>query len=333
MDEIWNIGIFMQIAIIENIRKIAENIYVSQFEKYKVESLVERLIDKKNKNEQKYKMFKEYKKIKTDLFDFKYPFVEYLSYKLKKYGRKTEGYLKILEDEVEKTGATVSEVIKREHFDIAISKISIGNSITSLKKLQRINFLEIFEKINKVEEILRADPVKVYEKMDFKTKEHYRNIIKDISKKTKVSEMYIAKKILELATKAYEAKGYCKKAHIGYYLQNENINLLLEEIQSKEKKVINENKKAKIYISSIAILTTLICSIFAGFYPQKSINMWIRISTFLILLIPVSEFVVQLIQYFLSKFVKPKLIPKLDFENRYTKRRSDFCNYSNNSRF
>lgn len=43
---------------------------------------------------------------------------------------------------------TVSEVIQKEHFDVAIQKVLIGNSITSLKTIQRINFLEIFEKIN-----------------------------------------------------------------------------------------------------------------------------------------------------------------------------------------
>ena len=54
MDEIWNIGTFMQIAIIENVRQIAEAIYVSQMEKFKVESIVERLVDNKPKEERKY---------------------------------------------------------------------------------------------------------------------------------------------------------------------------------------------------------------------------------------------------------------------------------------
>ena len=31
----------------------------------------------------------------------------------------------------------------------------MGNSITSIKEIQRINFLDIFEKINGVEEILK----------------------------------------------------------------------------------------------------------------------------------------------------------------------------------
>ena len=37
--------------------------------------------------------------------------------------------------------------------------------------------------------------------MDWKTKEYYRNKIKEISEKTKISEIYIARKILEIAKK------------------------------------------------------------------------------------------------------------------------------------
>lgn len=315
MDEIWNIGIFMQIAIIENIRQIAENIYISQYEKIKVESIIERLVERKPKKERKYNTYKDSKNIKIKMYDIKYPFVEYLSYKLKKYGKKTENFLNILEEEVEKTGTSVSEITKREHFEIAINKISIGNAITSIKKLQRINFLEIFEKINKVEEILKLDPAKVYDKMDFKTKENYRNAIKEISKRTKISEMYISKKILELATNAYEKNDKSKESHIGYYLQNENMNILLEKLQCKEQKILSENKKVKLYISAIILFTIIISAVFANYYPQNNQKMWIKVATFFILLIPISEIVIQVIQYILSKIVKPKIIPKLNFEN------------------
>ena len=315
MDEIWNIGLFMQIAIIENIRQIAENIYISQYEKIKVESIIERLVERKPKKERKYNTYKDSKNIKIKMYDIKYPFVEYLSYKLKKYGKKTENFLNILEEEVEKTGTSVSEITKREHFEIAINKISIGNAITSIKKLQRINFLEIFEKINKVEEILKLDPAKVYDKMDFKTKENYRNAIKEISKKTKISEMYISKKLLELATNAYEKNDKSKESHIGYYLQNENMNILLEKLQCKEQKILSENKKVKLYISAIILFTIIISAVFANYYPQNNQKMWIKVATFFILLIPISEIVIQVIQYILSKIVKPKIIPKLNFEN------------------
>lgn len=54
MEEIWNIGIFLQIAIIETIRNVCEKIYSVQMQKYKVESIIERFVELKNKNELRF---------------------------------------------------------------------------------------------------------------------------------------------------------------------------------------------------------------------------------------------------------------------------------------
>ena len=302
MDEIWNIGLFIQVAIIENIREICEKIYLSQIEKYRVESIIERLIDKKENR----KFINFNKKIKN-YAELKYPFVEYMSYKLKRYGKKTAKHLEILEEEIEKTGTTVSDIIKKEHFNIAIYKVSMGNCITSIKKIQRINFLEIFEKINGVEEILKLDPANVYDKMDSKTKDYYRQTIKEISKRSKISEIYIGKKLLELANNGEE-----KKNHIGYYLFGKNQNILYKKIGSKTKKIMNENEKAKYYIC-ITIVLTIILSIITEINLLRNIPMILNIIGIIFLLIPSSEIVTQTVQYILGKFVKPNLIPKIDF--------------------
>lgn len=255
MEEIWNIGIFLQIAIIENIREICEKIYSCQIQKYKAENIVERLVENKAKTEQHFKV-SSVKKLEKDLFkDMKYPFIEYMSYILKRYGKKGYSYLKALEEAVEMTGTTVSEVIKKEHFDIAVKKVSISNSITSIKKIQRINFLEIFEKINGVEEILRQDPTKVYEKMEDKTKEYYRTKIKEISKKTKISEIYIARKALELAKNANTQN---KQAHIGYYLIDKGINNLYDVLQYKTSRQMSPKDKTKAYILGVSVLSILL---------------------------------------------------------------------------
>ncbi len=304
MDEIWNIGLFLQIAIIENIRQICERIYISQIEKFKVESIIERLVEKKeNRRFKNLKINKNFKMFS----DMRYPFIEYMSYKLKKYGKKTEKYLEILEEEVEKTGTTVSEVIKKEHFDIALRKVSIGNCILGIKKIQRINFLEIFEKINGVEEMLKADPAQVYDKMDYKTKDYYRQAIKEISKKSKISEIYIAKKLLELSK-----KGKGKRRHIGYYLFGKNRNIIYRKIGYKTQKIMSEKQKAKYYITITTVLTLLISLLILMNLVKKVPAIWLVIS-FIVLLLPISELVIQILQYILSKAVKPKLIPKIDF--------------------
>ena len=172
MDEIWNIGLFMQLVIIEHIKEICEKIVSSQIQKYKAESIVERLLENKTKTEQKFKS-QANKKIEKIIFeDMRYPFIEYMSYILKRYGKKGYSYSNALEETIEMLGTTVSDVIKKEHFEIATKKVLMGNSITSIKTIQRINFLEIFEKINGVEEILKKDPAQVYNNMDIKTKEY-----------------------------------------------------------------------------------------------------------------------------------------------------------------
>ena len=308
MDEIWNIGTFLQIALIEKIRQICEIIYVSQMQKYKAENIIERLVDNKNNG---YFNFKKSFKIKKVSTAKEYPFIEYISYALKQHGKQATMYLKALEETVEKTGTTVSNIIKKEHFNIAIQKVSIGNSITSIKKIQGINFLEMFESINGVEEILKSDPATVYEGMDSKTKELYRGKIKEISKKARISEIYVAKKVLELAS---EQDVGTKKSHIGYYLIDKGIKNLYEVLQIKTN-FMNNASKVKLYISTISVLTVII-SIVLAFCINKYIhNNAVFIITAILLLIPVSECIIQIIQYILGKVVKPKLIPKMNFYN------------------
>ena len=310
MDEIWNIGMFLQIAIIENIRRICEKIYICQIQKYKVESIIERLVENKNKDELQFKNLVVYKEKVVAQADMKYPFIEYMSYKLKRYGKKAYPFLNILEEQVNKMGTNISEVIQKEHFDIATSKVSIGNSITSLKTLQRINFIDIFEKINEVDEILKKDPANVFDKMDYKTKIYYRNKIKELSKKTKISEIYIANKCLELAQKGTDKR----KSHIGYYLIDDGYGELFELLTGKIVSKISKNEKMKLYILikvCISVFITILSSIWL-YYQTK--NIAISVVSAIILYVPIEIIIVQIMQYILGKIVKPGLIPKLDFQ-------------------
>lgn len=214
---------------------------------------------------------------------------------------------------------TVSEVIQKEHFDVAIQKVLMGNSITSLKNIQRINFLEIFEKINGVEDVLKQDPSNVYPNMDWKTKEYYRNKIKEISEKTKISEIYIARKILEIAKKE---EG--KKSHIGYYLIDKGIEQLYDNLKVRHKKTTNTKTKAKQFVTLIVILTVLLSVSITLVINYKILKTNSEISTItrtilnvilgILLIIPCSEIVTQIVQYILSKTVKPKLIPKMNYQ-------------------
>ena len=312
MEEIWNLGIFMQIALIQSIRDICEKIYFSQMQKYRAENIIERLIEKKE--ELKYKNLSEYKAKVKGYGEMKYPFIEYLSYRLKQQGRKTSVFLMALEEQVNKMGTTIEEVIKKEHFDIALRKVSMANCITSMKELLRMDFLSIFEETNQVEEILNKDPAKVYMNMDYKTKEYYRNEIQKIAKKTKIAEIYIAKKALLLAENEKQKREKIEKeCHIGYYLIAEGREKLYEVLQENSAKKIKKETKVKIYILSIWGITFILDILCMITIYKKMPNTILIILLGILLLFPLQEIVVQIIQYILGKAVKPKLIPKMDF--------------------
>ena len=322
MNEIWNIGLFIQIVLIENIREICEYIYSCQMQKEKVENILSKFFNTKVKPSHATVI----NSIK--LTPMRNSFIEYMSYRLKKYGRKAFAYLNILEEEVEKTGNDISEIVKKEHFDVAVKKVLVGNAIITLKNISRVNFLEIFESINGVEDILKQDPAQQYDKMDVDTKTYYRNKIQEISKKTKISEIYIAKKCLELSKKAKEKLEINdindeRKTHIGYYLIDKGRNELAKELVNKNIRLLSNETKVNYYIFGIWIITIILAltlSIGEYFLLAKHINNSIlnTIYTsviFLVSIIPIENIVTKITQYILSKIVKPKVIPKLDFQN------------------
>lgn len=204
----------------------------------------------------------------------------------------------------------------------------MANAILSIKELLRMDFMQIFQNINGVEETLKLDPANVYIKMDYKTKETYRNEIKRLSTKTKISEIYIANKILELCNR--EALNE-KQKHVGYYLINKGKQELVSLLLGKEKKEMKNETKAKLYVLCVwgtSIIISAILSICIGKMTSAKalamgsqvvadhlftkINLGVTLLFFILTLIPIQEIVIQIIRYILGKIVVPKPIPKLD---------------------
>ena len=321
MSEIWNIGIFLEVSIIEKIRGICEKIFISQMQKFKVENIIQRIIENKN-----------IKKLKLDV-DI-YSFIEYMAYRLKSYGKQAVSFLDALEEQVQKKGMILSDVINKEHFDIALKRVSMQNSILSIKTINRMDILSIFENTSIVEKMLNAD--EIYKKMDYQSKANYRNAIGEIAKKTKLSEVYVTQKCLELCNIDYREKNFNikddtinqitnnidkkdneikeysrrniknqKKSHVGYYIIAEGKEKLFNKLLNKKVKFISNNTKMKLYIAGVYILTTAITILLCA----KS---WIL---GILCFIPIQNVVTKFLQYVLSKIVKPKVLPKLDFQD------------------
>lgn len=286
-NEIYEIPLMLQIALIHYIGEIAKMISIEQLQKFKVESLIERTI---NNKENLVEKFKGYKNI--NLSNQADSYVEHLVYVLKKMGKKGTKYLEILENEILKIGTTSNEIIKSMHFEMAVRRVSIGNSILSLKNILRIDFKKLFEKVSCLEKILLQE--KMYENLDDETKTLYRNEIISIARKTKTSEIYVAENLRLLVSDA--------KYDMSEFLFGNLKNILLMKLDFKERKLGSFWKlngfKLTLYLLAI-------------YFPTLIISLTLGKNFWWILFIPISEILVTLVNKVTTRFVKPRQIPRI----------------------
>ena len=231
-------------------------------------------------------------------------------------GVKGEKYYKLLSDEAEKIGFTIEEAIIKEHMEIAKTTDYIGRAILSYKRLQGLNFREIFENVNKIDETLKNDYTNEFIKCDYKTKSLYRKYVIKLAKKYKVSEVYIAKKVVECSNKY--------KKHVGFFLIGDEKYLLKKELgKSYVSDMIYNNiiypSKPFIYIASLIVMSLLITLLIGKrifLFDNTALLVLMYIALFSLSL-EVSD---KIVNYALRKLVKPKILPRFDFAKTVDKK-------------
>ena len=101
-------------------------------------------------------------------------------------------------------------------------QLSCGNAFTSLRQLALLDWREIFEKLSRVEQVLRRDPSGVYPGMDFATRDRCRRAIEELARAAAQTEEQVAERVIKLATQAErEATADERRSHVGTWLVGE----------------------------------------------------------------------------------------------------------------
>ena len=308
--------LMLKMALIKFIARICLNITNSQMKKLQVEQIIsDETMSISNVAKEIYDEFKNFKDFRESMLDTtkikntNTAFVEYMSYRLKELGVKGEKYFDTLKKEAAKIGFTIEEAIIKEHMEIAKTTDYIGRAILAFKQLQGINFREIFERVNKIDEALRNDYTNEYRKCDYKTKNRYRSYIIKLAKKYNLSEVYVARKAVE-CSKIY-------KKHVGFFLIGEERYLLKKQLGKSyftniiENKIINKIK-APLYILSILILSIEFTVITLAYCTAFTSNIHFIIAIVLLFILYMEIFQ-KLINYAIRKCMIPETLPRFDF--------------------
>ena len=199
----------------------------------------------------------------------------------------------------------------------------MGVLITSLREVKEAPWKELLEPLIAFDHVLAADPAKAYSRMDYASRELYRNTVAEYAERSDCSELEIAHLALQLAMEAQRQKHAdsrlaLRQSHVGYYLIGEGA----ERLRGRGDVRLPWKQRAQnflrrhpdeFYLGGIEILTLLIViAIMTPVYGLFS-GFWTRIFGILVLLLPASQSAVEVMNYMTTSLLGPRLLPKLDF--------------------
>lgn len=315
--ELWALPIMIRIALIQNISKVALRILFAQKEKKHGDVIAERIIDASAEN----KLTLELKRINSENIKFTPHFIERFVKVLRDNSVDDKDVYNWLENKLDFMETTVEKMISLEHQREGNYQVTIGNSISSIRTVEALNWRDAFERLSVVEQILRKDPAGVYSQMDFESRDYYRHVLEKIARNMKKGEVFIAKKSLECAEEADCTVEEEYKRHIGYYIVDDGVKILKQKNgfnDSGLNRIKNIIKKSPLlfYIGSIILGIIFVeAFIFAvGSVNADRVSVGRYIIAAIAVIIPSSEMVISVLNWSINKLSTPRFVPKLSLE-------------------
>ncbi|MGQ0641271.1 MAG: GH36-type glycosyl hydrolase domain-containing protein [Gemmatimonadaceae bacterium] len=202
---------------------------------------------------------------------------------------------------------------------LALTKLMMANSITSLRGIAQRDWRSFVERQSVMEHVLRADPAGFYGQMTFATRDQYRHVVERIAKRTGQSEEAVAQRAIDFA-RAGEADTQdllhaSRRSHVGYYLVDRGIAELEASVgyrptlgESRHRWVLRHPNV--VFVGGIVVGTLATLATIAWLAGDLVREAWLAVLLFA--LIPANDVAVQVVNQLITTFLRPHVLPKLD---------------------
>ncbi len=172
---------------------------------------------------------------------------------------------------------SLKELMNEEYQKKIENNILISNIFNDFKEFFDYSTEDLFERVSKTERLLLTD--QNYKDMTIESKIAYRERLIKLAKKNHLGEYDYLERIFD------------EKEHIGFKLF----------------KYKNNTPRVTIYILFVLLVTTFLAFLLSKYFIRP------RVLGIIILYIPISQLVIQILHEILMNVVKPTVIPKLDY--------------------
>jgi cyclic beta-1,2-glucan synthetase len=311
--ELWAVAITLRLAFIENLRRLAITIARGRAEREEADKLADKLLELASLQPASVMSSLNERYGKRE--EVRETFLVQLVQRLREQHPSVIPVMDWIEKQLAKQGASVEQIIHAEHQRQAAAQVTVGNIITSMRLLSTLDWNDFFEKVSLIEPLLGNDPAGVYSRMEFASRDRYRHIVERISKRTRTSELEIAQAAVDLAAEKKDEQG--PQRHVGYYLIDAGLSLLETKFgyqphASERLRRFLLRHATSTYLDTLAFLTLLIVSLLVYTMYARGAAWPILVFAALLALIPASDLALTVLNFDLTHFFPPRLLPRMD---------------------
>jgi cyclic beta-1,2-glucan synthetase len=307
ISELWAWPSMLTLALIENLRRLADEMLLARIERRAADVYVSRVEDDTARADAP---------LSSSLTT---TFVVQLLHRVREYGLRLAQVRTAVDDHLAARHTTAEDIVRSEHQRQGVAQVSIANAITSLRLCATIDWQKYVEAVSLVEQVLRRDPAGAYAQMDFLSRDRQRQAVEALAAPSGDAQVRVALRVVESARQAAAAGSPADRAaHVGYHLIDRGRRNLEADIAYRP----NFRRRAErvlfawatpIYLGAIAAVMAALLAIVGAYVRRGGGTPALEAVAGLLLLIPVSDVAVTCVQRLVHRLIAPKRLQRLDF--------------------
>ncbi len=215
---------------------------------------------------------------------------------------------------------SLNDLNLREQNRRTMDQIASRNAFTSLRQLDLLDWRDVFEQLSRVEQVLRFDPSGVYPEMDFDTRDRCRRAIEELARSSGQPEEQVSQRAIGMATQSlHDSAGDERRYHVGTWLIGEGRREFARLMDCREAQDFRAlqwvyRHYSAVYFLGLGTFSVLFFSLIIGFVMTGQ-TLGIQLFTALLLLVPVSQLSIEVVNYFVTRLLPARTLPKMDFKD------------------
>ena len=311
--ELWAVAITLRIVLIENLRRLADQITAERAAQANSDALANRLLasggDRAALDTEIYTRFA------GRLSEL---FAAQLAKRLRDQDPRTTPALGWLEERLASQGSSIDEVVRNAQQRQGASSVTVRNVITSMRRISDADWAELFESVSLVDERLREKSS--FAAMDFPTRNLYRNAIEQLARGSSFSELEIADQALnaaQAAANASDPKEAERGSDPGYHLIAEGRRALERTIGFRPRPGLRMSRfSVRLgiggYVGAILLVTILALALAIWSLASADVGVgWLALLS-LAGLLPASELATALVNSAVTRSFGARVLPGME---------------------